>query len=244
LALPTELALPTALAWWPLDWLSRPASSLGRLGPERQRPGRSGPLSQRLTGLSGSNPLIWWAAGSYGGLVRQALLRLRDDPRPAALAPWLTALVPLLQADLARANGALPARLILMPIPSWKRRANPLPPLIAREMSLLIGAELNSGVLTRSRPVLGQHHLGRQMRLANQQGAFTARPAPAHQIGPRPPVLLIDDILTTGATACAAAHALRSAGWRVAGLACLARTPARRPTATQSLGEGSGRAVI
>lgn len=172
--------------------------------------------------------------------MRQALLRLRDDPRPAALAPWLTALVPLLQADLARPNGALPARLILMPIPSWKRRANPLPPLIARELSLLIGAELNSGVLTRSRPVLGQHHLGRQLRLANQLDAFTARSAPAHQIGPRPPVLLIDDILTTGATACAAAHALRSTGWRVAGLACLARTPARRPTPNQSLG-GRGR---
>jgi predicted amidophosphoribosyltransferase len=75
--------------------------------------------------------------------------------------------------------------------------------------------------------VLGQHHLGRQLRLANQEGAFAAKAAPAHQIGPRPPVLLIDDILTTGATACAAANALTSAGWRLAGLACLARTPAR-----------------
>jgi predicted amidophosphoribosyltransferase len=114
-----------------------------------------------------------------------------------------------------------------MPIPSWKRRANPLPPLIARELSVRLGAELNTAVLSRSRPVLGQHHLGRQLRLANQEGAFAARPAPAKQIGPRPPVLLIDDILTTGATACAAANALTSAGWRLAGLACLARTPAR-----------------
>jgi adenine/guanine phosphoribosyltransferase-like PRPP-binding protein len=38
-------------------------------------------------------------------------------------------------------------------------------------------------------------------------------------------VLLIDDILTTGATACAAASALREQGWSVAGMACLARTP-------------------
>jgi len=242
MALPTATALPIATAlpmatahpWWDLDWLSRPASSPGRPGPDRQRSERNRALSERLTGLSGSEPLIWWAAGSYGGLARHHLLRLRDDPRPAGLAPWLTALLPLLQAALARPDGNLPARLILMPIPSWKRRANPLPPLIARELSLRLGAELNTAVLSRSRPVLGQHHLGRQLRLANQEGAFSARPAPAQQIGPRPPVLLIDDILTTGATACAAANALTSAGWRLAGLVCLARTPARgRPRGRQ-----------
>jgi adenine/guanine phosphoribosyltransferase-like PRPP-binding protein len=39
---------------------------------------------------------------------------------------------------------------------------------------------------------------------------------------------LVDDILTSGATALAAAEALQQEGWRVQGLLCLARTPERR----------------
>jgi predicted amidophosphoribosyltransferase len=40
-------------------------------------------------------------------------------------------------------------------------------------------------------------------------------------------VLIVDDILTTGATATSAARCLAAAGWRVEGVLCLARTGAR-----------------
>jgi predicted amidophosphoribosyltransferase len=39
----------------------------------------------------------------------------------------------------------------------------------------------------------------------------------------------VDDILTTGATACSAAEALQAAGHLVQGLLALARTPAAAP---------------
>jgi adenine/guanine phosphoribosyltransferase-like PRPP-binding protein len=55
--------------------------------------------------------------------------------------------------------------------------------------------------------------------------------------------MLLDDILTTGATACAAAAALEAKGWRVAGLSCLGRTPAQpRPKGRdlRSLGRFGG----
>lgn len=201
------------LAGWLLDWLSQDASA----NPSREQ-------QLHLPGQSGITPLPWWAAGAYEGLARHRLLRLRAHPTSEPLEPWLRGLVPLLNHTLppGRQQG------LVVPVPSWKRRANPLPSLLARAISQRLGWRLQPGLLRRSRPVLGQHHLGRQLRLVNQQGSFVAIPAPRLQQGPRQPVLLVDDILTTGATACAAQEALRLAGWRVLGLACLARTPPRR----------------
>jgi predicted amidophosphoribosyltransferase len=65
------------------------------------------------------------------------------------------------------------------------------------------------------------------MRIANQQGAFRCLRPPGPGEARRHPLLIVDDILTTGATATSAAQSLRAAGWRVEGLLCLARTEAR-----------------
>jgi hypothetical protein len=76
-------------------------------------------------------------------------------------------------------------------------------------------------------PRTGQHHLNRAMRLENQRGAFICPRRATPREARRHPVLLVDDILTSGATALNAEAALRQAGWRVHGLICLARTPSR-----------------
>ena len=196
-----------------LDWLSRPAPSAF-----------SAAWADDLGGLEGRRPLPWWAAGLYQGEARRQLLRLRDQPGGARLEPWLAALLP----HLEQATAGFGQAGLLVPVPSWKRRANPLPALLARALAVRLGWRYQPGILRRSRPVLGQHHLGRQLRLANQEGAFLASPPMWWQRSPRPPLLLVDDILTTGATAGAASLSLRQAGWRVIGLACLARTPAGR----------------
>ncbi len=196
-----------------LDWLTKPARSSSTVA-----------WAEALEGLSGSDPLPWWAAGLYENQARHQLLRLRDHPTADGLEPWLTGLLP----QLENIRTALAPKGLVVPVPSWKRHANPLPALLAQGVSRRLGWKFQPTLLRRSRPVLGQHHLGRRLRLANQAGAFVAQPALRLRQGPRPPVLLIDDILTTGATACAAAEALRQAGWRVLGLACLARTPPGR----------------
>lgn len=194
----------------PLEWIA-------------QAPKLQGDLAAALPpgGYQGGAPLRWWAAGMYEGDMRRQLLQLRNHPKPA--------LVGVLVENLA---GALAAEAweqppLLVPIPSWKQRANPLPGLLGRALSWQLGWR-QSPLLERSRAVLGQHHLGRELRWANQAGAFRCS---AHEGRPRrarPPLLLIDDILTTGATACAAASALHDQGWCVAGMACLARTPWQR----------------
>jgi predicted amidophosphoribosyltransferase len=191
----------------PLDWLLRPEP-----GPAEALP---------PAGLRGLTPLPWWAAGPYDTSLRQEILELRRDGRAARMAP----LLPGLLRSLASVRPAL-----LVPIPSWKTRANPLPALLARQLSARLHWPVDPAPLIRSRPVLGQHRLGRALRWENQRGSFAAALPPHHPgfAHRGRTVLLVDDILTTGATAAAAAEALGNRGWRVAGLICLARTPAER----------------
>ena len=66
------------------------------------------------------------------------------------------------------------------------------------------------------------------MRQENQRGAFTCARRPHPKEARQQPVYLVDDILTTGATALNASMALQGAGWRVQGVICLARTPGDR----------------
>lgn len=219
---------PTALLdWIPLGWLATP--------PPQPAPAKNRQLQLELppTALQGSQPLAWWAAASYGGELRRQLLLWRKQSNAKQR---LDLLEPLLEAALPQLAIALDQRLkelhrpgkagLLVPIPSWKRQANPLPGQLAEQLAQRLGWR-QLALLKRSRPVLGQHHLGRQQRWSNQAGGFCCPDPQKNRVGPRPPILLVDDILTTGATLCAAANCLEQQGWRVLGAACLARTPDR-----------------
>ena len=166
-------------------------------------------LALPCQGLKGLLPLPWCALGPYAG---QLLLKLRQPRQGKALA----ALVQLLSERFT-----LPATAVLVPIPSWKQqRSNPLPQRIA----LGLGRP-TAELLHRTRAGLSQHHLNRRQRQTNLIGAFRA--FPMDKQGDHCSVWLVDDSLTTGSTALAAREALEAAGHRVAGLICLARTPAR-----------------
>ena len=166
-------------------------------------------------GIQGDEPLLWCAAAVYSGPWRDLLLRQRPQPQPALIAA--------LALQLQRCCASVLPGSLLVPIPSWKRRGNPLPSLLAAGLVRASGgtAALAPQLLWRSRPSVGQHHLGRVMRVSNLQGAFAALPAAASH---RRPVWLVDDILTTGSTAMAAAQALQEAGHGVQGVLTLART--------------------
>ena len=203
----TTALIQDLVRWMPLHWLAAPP----RLSADLQAELAPG-------GIHGQGPVPWWAAGLYQHRLRRQLLQLRQCPR----GPLIGAMVQNLAAGL-RAEPWTPPPL-LVPIPSWKKRANPLPGLLVRSLAWQLGWR-PAHLLKRSRPVLGQHHLGRDLRWANQAGAFHAVPSLERRGNARTPVLLIDDILTTGATAWAAATALTEQGWLVVGMACLGRTP-------------------
>ena len=164
---------------------------------------------------SGSEPLPWRALGTYQGRFRQLVLKIKQQPQSR----MTRAVIQL----LAKVH-PLPKEVLLVPIPSWKqKRGNPLPNLIAASFGS------PSTMLLHQTPAgLSQHHLNRSMRMHNLEGAFHAAPARHTSTEPKTSVWLVDDILTTGATALAAQKALNEAGHSVRGILCLGRTPAKR----------------
>ena len=103
-------------------------------------------------------------------------------------------------------------KLCLVPVPLGNERRKKRGWNQVEEITKRIVAELESTIdttlLVRTRETLSQVSLPRDRREENMRGAFKAtRPA-----DPLYTYVLIDDVLTTGATLQAAIHALQSAG--------------------------------
>ncbi|MCO5131705.1 MAG: ComF family protein [Xanthobacteraceae bacterium] len=124
-----------------------------------------------------------------------------------------TDLAPTLGRWMTRAGDELLADAdLLVPVPlhwrrAWSRRYNQsgaLAAIIARHRRVPVAGD----VLRRVRPTQHQIGLSRAERAANVQGAFAVAPDRAADLAGRR-VVLIDDVLTSGATADACARALR-----------------------------------
>lgn len=159
----------------------------------------------------------------YEGVARSVLLALKEEGR--------TGLAPRLAPPLAGAvAAALPPGAVPVAVPSSRaaRRRRGFEPV--RLLASRAGIQLSSVFLpARSHAV--QKGLGVAERARNLDGAFAlARPVRGLR------VLLLDDVVTTGATLAAAARVLRDGGAEVVGAAVLAATPRRdgRSTGTPS----------
>jgi len=85
---------------------------------------------------------------------------------------------------------------------------------IARGMGRALGLRVRPDVVRRVRHTPTQTALDSDERKANMEGAFAVPPRRLQDIGERG-FLLVDDVITTGATLCACAAALRCAGARL-----------------------------
>ena len=123
------------------------------------------------------------------------------------------------------AQDAIDRAHLLLPIPLSSHR------LAERgfNQSLLLALQLNrlktrSHLLLRMRHTPAQSSLKRQERLANLVGAFAVAPLEAGLIRGQN-ILLIDDVMTSGATLNLAAQVLKQAGAKTVSALVLAKTP-------------------
>ena len=103
----------------------------------------------------------------------------------------------------------------------FKRRYNQAAE-IARALSRRSGVRYLPDALVRARDTGGQGGRSRRARREAVRGAFSVTPAAARRLAGKR-ILLVDDVLTTGATAEACAKALKQAGAAAVDVAAVAR---------------------
>ncbi|PPH26306.1 hypothetical protein C5C31_00380 [Rathayibacter rathayi] len=162
------------------------------------------------------DPLLVAIGAPYAGTVRRLVVALKEEGRTAALAPLGALLRPALGAALAGSAAAL-----VVPPGSWAARVR----RGADPVALLVAAAGGRAVhpLRRSRVLRDQVGLGRVERHGNLDGAFLAR----RPLSSWPPVVLVDDVVTSGATLLELRRAVRAAGGTVRSAAALAGTASR-----------------
>ncbi|MFB7089875.1 ComF family protein [Streptomyces sp. NPDC056296] len=167
------------------------------------------------------------AAARYADEVRAALLAHKERGVLALTAPLGVALAGAVRAGLREARwGAGEAEdirgrgpVLLVPVPSAPRAVRTRGHDPARRIALAAAGELRrSGTSARVLAVLRQRHavadqsgLGARQRLHNLAGALAVAPGGGRLLGGGGPVVLVDDLMTTGASLTESARALREA---------------------------------
>ncbi|MGE0418272.1 MAG: ComF family protein [Acetobacteraceae bacterium] len=161
------------------------------------------------------------AALSYDDGARRLILPFKHGDR--------LELASVLATHMARAGAAILARAeVLVPVPLhrlrlFKRRYNQAA-LLARAIGSASGVAVAPDALRRIRATPSLDHRGAAERAAAVAGAFVVRPSRVAAIRGRA-VVLIDDVVTSGATANAATLALLAAGARSVDVLAAARVP-------------------
>jgi ComF family protein len=146
--------------------------------------------------------------GFYEGTLVRAVLLLKFE----SIEP-LGDLFAAMLADLAQKSGMAAGIDLVVPVPLHrereKERGYNQAAVISKPLAKRLGLRYKPVLLTRIRPRPDKHILSMEERWESVRGAFATRPGSAVD---NLRVLLVDDVLTTGATLDSCARTLRDAG--------------------------------
>ena len=144
----------------------------------------------------------------YDGALVRAILLLKFE-RIGPLGAWFAERL----AEIARREGGSLAADVVVPVPLHRDRERDRgynqADLIAKPLARRLGLPHKAVLLVRTRPRPDKQVLSLEERWESVRGAFATRPG--SQVDNKR-VLLVDDVLTTGATLDACARALLDAG--------------------------------
>jgi ComF family protein len=220
---------------WPqLQFISAPACACCGLPFEIDR----GPGA--LCGQCLATPPRYTSARAplvYGGPARTVLLGLKHGDRQH--------LATMMARQMLRPGAEfLAPDVVLVPVPLhrwrlWRRGFNQAA-LLARAIAAASGAELAVDALERVKQTAPSQGMGRAARARNVRGVFRIKDR-ARVRGRT--VVLVDDVLTTGATADACARVLRRAGARAVHVLTFARVVRTTDEAYRPLDGSAGAGV-
>jgi predicted amidophosphoribosyltransferase len=195
-------------------------------------------------------PVPVHACAPYAGSVPRTVVAWKDRGRLDLTRPLAPALAAAVEASLdvagvgAGRTGRSLAPVLLVPVPSAARatrvRGADVVALLATVASRGLRARGRSvraaRLLRQRRRVTDQAGLGAPGRAANVAGAFAVRRPLLRAVSPRALVVVVDDVVTTGASAAEAVRALRQSGAIVLGVAAIAWTPRRNAVDPRGFG--------
>jgi predicted amidophosphoribosyltransferase len=173
-------------------------------------------------------PLLAWrdglpvaSAARYAGATRSAVIAYKERGR-RDLADALSFLLVAAVLALDRRGE------VLVPVPSDRRvaaaRGGDHVARLAGRAARELGTRVVHGALRLDSAVRDSAGLGVVERAANLDHAMSGRPPPRPGLA----AVLVDDVVTSGATLREAHRALRDAGWAVTAAATVARTELRQ----------------
>ena len=160
------------------------------------------------------------AAGAHSGVLQRTVVAWKEVPTPS-LTPVLAHLLTAAVCELVGERD----QVTLVPVPSSRRsrraRGADVVHQLAVSAGLLLGqlgvrAQVVRGLRMR-RQTRDQSGLGAQERARNLDGAYVAVPHRSRLVD----VVVLDDVVTTGATMGEAVRALRAEGAPVVGAAAI-----------------------
>jgi len=164
---------------------------------------------------SGQLPVLAW--GHYDGVLKRAIATMKYRNRPE--------LGDLLGENLGELWRARVGPVVAVPIPlnpdKEKQRGFNQAEVIARSFARVAGLSCEPRAIARVRATAAQFGLSASERQRNLVGAFAVARSRSRQ-----PVVLVDDVYTTGSTAREAAAALQQSGRATVGIVVVARAGA------------------